>query len=137
MAAAASDKSGGSGDAAREAALSERKTAVTAAIRSGNSLLAVRTALDSPPFGTKNKDLKTMNFDVVTAAMLSARTDDAISKVVDELTMEECDLLMKFIYRGLSKGDQTLQFLKWHATTLAKAGPSSIVRVITDKRRVV
>lgn len=58
MAAAASDKSGGSGDAAREAALSERKTAVTAAIRSGNSLLAVRTALDSPPFGTKNKDLK-------------------------------------------------------------------------------
>ena len=80
---------------------------------------------------------QTMNFDVVTAAMLSARTDDAISKVVDELTMEECDLLMKFIYRGLSKGDQTLQFLKWHATTLAKAGPSSIVRVITDKRRVV
>jgi hypothetical protein len=69
--------------------------------------------------------------------MLSARADAEISKVVDGLSIDDCDLLMKYIYRGLEAGTVSAQFLKWHATTLAKTGPSAIMRVMTDKKSIV
>lgn len=81
--------------------------------------------------------LQADNFEIVQAAMLAARTDTEIQKVIDGLSMDECDLLMKFIYRGLESGTVSAQFLKWHAAALTKAGPSSIMRVITDKKSTV
>jgi len=175
--AAAGDES----DAVRTTAMAAREKAVTGAIRAGDVAQAVRTAIASPPFGTKDKALKVSaprgllrglgaagpapqhhpaprralgcrgfaatacrpgfsqakNFDIVETALLAARTDEAISGVVAALSEDECDLLMKFIYRGLESGTRSAAFLKWHAITLEKAGKGSIMRVITDKRQAV
>jgi hypothetical protein len=69
--------------------------------------------------------------------MAAARTEDVVRKVISELTPDQCDVLMKFIYRGLEAGANSAMFLKWHARTLEKAGKGSIMRVLTDKKNLV
>ena len=69
--------------------------------------------------------------------MSAARSDDVVDKVIAALSVEECDVLMKFIYRGLEAGVNSAMFLKWHAKALEKAGKGSIMRVLTDKKHIV
>lgn len=75
------------------------------------------------------------NHAVVMRALLAVK-DDQIGKVVGGLDDEELDTLMKYIYRGLSDGENSGVLFKWHAQTLAASGMSSIVRALTDRKTV-
>jgi predicted RNA methylase len=45
-------------DAARAAELSQREKEVDASLRAGKSVAALQKAVENPPFGTKNQDIK-------------------------------------------------------------------------------
>eukprot|EP01040_Poterioochromonas_malhamensis_P000205 gene205-215_t len=63
-----------------------------------------------------------------------------IPNVVNALSLEALDLLMKYIYKFMEKtGDKNNNFaflLKLHAAVLDKAGVGSIVRVLTERKQV-
>lgn len=52
---------------------------------------------------------------------------------MNNLDADQLDILMKYIYSGLSSGEYGKELLNWHAIVLAKAGHGSIVRTIADK----
>ena len=79
---------------------------------------------------------QTQNLVVVMRAIVGAR-EDAISGIVERLSLEACDTLMRYVYKGLgTRAEASGTLLKWHARIVERAGVGSIVRVITDRRTV-
>ena len=70
--------------------------------------------------------------------VISGIGDSEIDGVVAKLSTEECDTLMKYIYKCLSDSDSDLSgiMLKWHAKVNAKAGQGCIVRTMVDRKTV-
>ena len=52
------------------------------------------------------------------------------------LNETEIDVLMKYTYRGLAKGENCGPLLKLHASLVEKAGIGCIVRVMAERNRV-
>ena len=101
----------------------------------GNVVQALQLSLRDPPYQTRTDSVKNMSFDVV-LKVLNTVKDAEIANVVGALTMEECDVLMKYIYRGLGpagkKNETYSKLLHWHPEVLKRAGPSSIMRAISE-----
>ena len=75
------------------------------------------------------------SFDVVCKALVAIKEAE-IAGAVGALSLEQCDVLMKYIYRGLGPGGKKNEtysmLLKWHPVVLQRAGPSSIIRAISE-----
>lgn len=67
---------------------------------------------------------------------LSAISDSEVSGLIDGLSLEECDLLMKYVYKMMSVKSSCSTMLKMHAKLVEKAGLGSIVRAMTDRKQV-
>ena len=67
--------------------------------------------------------------------------DADIAGTVNALTLEQCDVLMKYLYRGLGqpskKHDVYQHFLKWHPIVLKRAGHASIMRAISEVKEAL
>lgn len=51
--------------------------------------------------------------------------------------VELCDVLMKYLYKGMAVGGSNMSvLLSWHERVVEVAGEGSIVRVMTDRRTV-
>jgi len=61
-----------------------------------------------------------------------------MEEAVAALDREALDVLMKYIYRGFENPSEgsSGHLLAWHEKVHAVAGVGSIVRVLTDKKRV-
>lgn len=68
--------------------------------------------------------------------VLTAISDSEFGTIVEVLDLESCDILMKYIYRFLEKGQNCANLLKFHKHLVNKAGLGSIVRVMTDRKTV-
>ena len=119
------------------AAIRQREADVTPLLKpmGGNVVQALQLSLRDPPYQTRTDSVKNMSFDVV-LKVLNTVKDAEIANVVGALTMEECDVLMKYIYRGLGpagkKNETYSKLLHWHPEVLKRAGPSSIMRAISE-----
>ncbi len=61
-----------------------------------------------------------------------------VEAVVKQLDTDQRDLLMKYIYRGFEfpcEGSSA-HLLFWHEKVFEEAGVGSIVRVLTDRKKV-
>ena len=112
-----------------------RKTKVEALLTKGSKAKAVVKCLKDPPLGSKDPTLKDENFQLVMRC-LSTIKNDKIEDVVKKLSGEDCDNLMKYVYKGLATATASGALLKWHEVVLAKAGQGCIVRAITDRKTV-
>jgi hypothetical protein len=93
--------------------------------RARHRLVARPRALSPPP-------LQEANASVVAAAALALRESE-LGGAVASLSVDECELLLKYVYRALAKpSEKSAAWLKWHATLLERTGPGAIVRVITE-----
>ena len=103
----------------------------------GNPVQALQLALADPPYQTKTESVKIAAWEVVSKA-LTAIKEAEIESAVGALTLEQCDVLMKYLYRGLSQpGKETEKYgrlLKWHPLVLKRAGQGSITRAISEVR---
>lgn len=69
--------------------------------------------------------------------LLATRAGDMAS-VTKELTIEQQDVLMAYIYKGLGHPEKYASgtLLQWHDKLAETAGTGCIVRVLSDKRGI-
>jgi len=110
---------------------------VSILINSGKHSEALKAMLSSSAISSKNSVVKDNAFNIVLQLLLSIRVTD-IEKVVDSLTNDQIDVLMKYIYRGFESPSDgsSAHLLVWHQKTYEKGGVGAIVRVLTDRKRV-
>ena len=124
-------------DESRRRAVEERRSRVDELIRSTRYAEAVGEALSNPPLGTKDMDLKDENAEVVNMALGAVPDkESAITAVVEQLSSDAQDVLMKYIYRALQNATNCGAMLKWHAVLYKHSGIGCIVRTLTDRKTV-
>lgn len=110
---------------------------IAAFLTQGKHIEALKTVLRSAPVGSKNQVLKDSALNLVLRVLMSIKTSQ-IDDAVCSLDKELIDTLMKYIYRGFESPSEgsSGHLLTWHEKTFAVGGVGSIVRVLTDKKRV-
>jgi actin related protein 2/3 complex subunit 5 len=110
-------------DAGRLAELEEREKRADAALRAGKAADAVKITLESPPFASKNAALKERSVaSVLKALVVLGQKDADVAPFIESLDGDQADILMKFIYAGLKKADNSGLLLKVHAQLTEKRG---------------
>ncbi|GFU05572.1 hypothetical protein NPIL_6581 [Nephila pilipes] len=106
-------------------------------INQGKHVDALKILLRSAPIATKNQSIKDAAFNIVLKVILSIKTSD-IEKTVSQLDREQIDMLMKYVYKGFENPSEgrSAHLLAWHEKVYAAGGIGSIVRVLTDRKRV-
>ena len=98
---------------------------------------ALKIVLSCAPLGSKDPAAKAASLALALRVLLAFK-DSQIDDAVKELDSESRDVLMKFIYRGFEQPTEnsSARLLVWHAKVFAVSGVGSIVRVLTDKKKV-
>ncbi|CAK4082772.1 unnamed protein product [Aphanomyces euteiches] len=96
---------------------------------------AVVTSLENPPVNSASDSVKAANAQTVFGALQACSKAD-VANVVQALTPELEDVLMKYLYRGLAIPQNNALLLEWHGQLAAKAGSGCIVRALTDRKLV-
>lgn len=68
--------------------------------------------------------------------MLLTLQDAEITEAIAQLDMDSCDILMKYVFKFMDRAQHCSLMLKLHAQISEKAGPGSIMRVLTDRKQV-
>ena len=70
--------------------------------------------------------------------VLLSTKQNQVDAIVKTLDTDQKDLLMKYIYRGFESPSEgsSAQLLFWHEKVFETAGVGSIVRVMTDRKKV-
>lgn len=106
-------------------------------LRQGRYSEALKAVLSNAPLGSSNQQTKD-NALTLTLKVLLAIKSAQIEEAVATLTRNDIDILMKYIYRGFeypSEGSSG-HLLLWHEKAYNIGGAGSIVRVLSDRKRV-
>ncbi|KAL4229905.1 Actin-related protein 2/3 complex subunit 5 [Mactra antiquata] len=98
---------------------------------------ALVAILKNPPVGAKNQAVKDKAVQLAIRVLTSFKTSE-MDGAVKSLDSKLIDVLMKYIYRGFefpSEGSSA-SLLSWHEKAYAAGGAGSVVRVLTDRKRV-
>ncbi|KAF5446146.1 hypothetical protein F2P56_031797 [Juglans regia] len=92
---------------------------------------ALKTALEGSPPMTRDERCKSANWIVVHRAIMAIKDVDGL---LSSLDAEYYDILMKYLYRGLSTGDRPTcdQCLRIHEKLTERAGLGCILRSLAD-----
>ncbi|XP_068635508.1 actin-related protein 2/3 complex subunit 5A-like [Aristolochia californica] len=92
---------------------------------------ALKTALEGSPPKTRDERCKSANWIAVHRALMAIKDIDALFSSLDP---EYYDILMKYLYRGLTTGDRPTceQCLRIHDKLTQRAGLGSILRSLAD-----
>ena len=124
-------------DESRLKNVEQRSEKVDQLLRQNQYVDALQTALENPPVGSKNEEIKKKNANVVFRALAAIpERDNDIKGIIDGLTIDAQDALMKYIYRALGEAQSCGSMLKWHGALLEKAGIGAIVRTMVDRKTV-
>ena len=110
---------------------------VTQMISQGKYYEALRTVLSNAPLGSKSQQIKENAFNITLKVLMSIKASQ-MDEIISLLDTDLLDILMKYVYRGFeipSEGSSG-HLLVWHEKVFAAAGVGSIVRVLTDSKRV-
>jgi actin related protein 2/3 complex subunit 5 len=98
---------------------------------------ALSYVLSNAPLNNKNQAVKDRALQAVLRVLLSFKAAE-IDAALGSLDQTKLDVLMKYIYRGfeLPSEGSSAQLLVWHDKVFAVGGLGSIVRTLTDRKRV-
>jgi len=110
---------------------------VTNLLNVGKNLDALKIVLRNAPINTKNQQIKEGSFNLTIRVLLSIKTSQ-MEDSDKSLSPSEVDVLMKYIYKGWEKRNEQWggHLLAWHEKAFAAGGLGSIVRVLSDRKRV-
>eukprot|EP00030_Apusomonadida_sp_AF-17_P005806 a676290_1665.p2 GENE.a676290_1665~~a676290_1665.p2 ORF type:complete len:170 (+),score=71.95 a676290_1665:37-510(+) len=118
------------------AAIARFETEVNNAVNRNDFAGALRTALNNPPsLQTNEEPLKKRAAEAVYRC-LSGVKDADIEGMVNGLDQPSQDLLMGFVYRCMSLGQDGGKLLKFHAAIVKAAGIACIVRAMANRTTV-
>ncbi|KAH9068099.1 arp2/3 complex subunit [Lactarius deliciosus] len=116
-----------------------KAAAVRTSLAKGDTVGALVTILDNPPYGPNIDEAKNLTLQTVVTVLNSTKSTD-IPNVVKLLPVEAQDTLMKYLYKGMGLpgwGDVSGSvLLGWHEKLTEVAGTGCIVRAMTDRRLV-
>ncbi|KAI8362572.1 arp2/3 complex subunit [Mortierella sp. GBAus27b] len=120
-----------------EAQVNGRAQEVRSLLQRGDTTRALSTSLQNPPYGRGLDAAKARNTITVMEVLNSIKAAD-VAQLVKNLSSEEQDVLMKYLYAGMAVPEQYNPgvLLTWHEKLTEVAGQGCIVRVITDRRTV-
>lgn len=98
---------------------------------------ALRTVLISAPLGSKSQQIKENAFNITLKVLMAIKASQ-MDDIISTLDIDLLDVLMKYVYKGFeipSEGSSG-HLLVWHEKVFGVAGVGSIVRVLTDSKRV-
>ncbi|KAK7094842.1 actin-related protein 2/3 complex subunit 5-B-like [Littorina saxatilis] len=124
-------------DTEAESAEGANDAEVNNLLAQGKSQDALKLVLTSAPVGSKSQAVKDRAFNTALRVLTSFKSAD-IDKSVKALDPRSIDTLMKYIYRGFEtpSDNSSALLLTWHEKTFVAGGLGSIVRVLTDRKRV-
>ncbi|TKR93526.1 hypothetical protein L596_007962 [Steinernema carpocapsae] len=111
---------------------------VTQLLASNQNVEALHAALLNPPLKSKNQVVKDRATALVTRVLTSFKTTE-IEAAVKVLNDDEADLLMKYVYKSmdiLADGATCQYLLVWHSQIIQRSGLGSVMRVLSDRRRL-
>ncbi|KAG4300779.1 hypothetical protein PCANB_002863 [Pneumocystis canis] len=118
--------------------ISKKESELLSMMRKGKAAEALSKALINPPYGKDINDVKKQHMNTV-FELLSSIKPNEIRNTTQTLNIEQQDVLMKYLYKGLSdpKTYNPAILLTWHEKLVEVAGHGCIVRsVLTDLRTV-
>ncbi|KAH6944809.1 hypothetical protein HPB50_005298 [Hyalomma asiaticum] len=103
----------------------------------GKTLDALKIILKTAPIGSKCQSVKDAASALAMRVLLAVKASE-MEQAVGSLDRESVDVLMKYIYRGFENPSEgsSGHLLAWHEKAYAAGGIGSIVRVMTDRKRV-
>jgi len=110
---------------------------ITSLLASNKPVEALTHLLSGATLGIKDQSARAASLTLAMRVLMAIKPSQ-IEEAVAQLDNENRDILMKFIYRGFevpSEGSSA-HLLVWHEKVFAVSGVGSIVRVLTDKKRV-
>ena len=131
----ADDEAGAVSDEQYMSEIAARDKEVSSFLARKDKLSALRAALQNPPLLSKSGQVKDANSDVVDK-VLNSISDSDINSLVEALDPESCDILMKYIYKFMSRASNCATVLKMHSVLTDKTGLGSIVRSMSDRKTV-
>eukprot|EP00090_Calanus_glacialis_P007607 TRINITY_DN16044_c0_g1_i1.p1 TRINITY_DN16044_c0_g1~~TRINITY_DN16044_c0_g1_i1.p1 ORF type:complete len:152 (+),score=63.09 TRINITY_DN16044_c0_g1_i1:75-530(+) len=118
-------------------ATTQNESVISSLLAANKPAEALTSLLSGPILGIKDPAARAASLTIAMRVLMAIKASQ-IDEVVAQLDNESRDVLMKFIYRGFevpSEGSSA-HLLVWHEKVFAVAGPGSIVRALTDKKRV-
>ena len=94
---------------------------------------ALYIMLSNPPVSLKENGPKEAFAELVVRALVLIK-DAEVNKALNELNDVQLDFALKYVYWGLSTGQNSGALLKWHGALVDKLGVGSILRVLTEKK---
>jgi actin related protein 2/3 complex subunit 5 len=80
------------------------------------------------------------SYELVSRVIHAIKAAD-IDAALATLSLSECDVLMKYLYRGLGqtgkKHDDYQLLLKWHPLVIKRAGEGSVMRAISEVKEAL
>ncbi|KAI8872672.1 ARP2/3 complex 16 kDa subunit (p16-Arc) [Ramicandelaber brevisporus] len=115
--------------------ITTRSAAIRQLLSRGNGADALVKALENPPYG-RNIDILTKEAaaTLVIDSLQAIRAQDAAG-IAQKLSIEERDVLSKYLYHGLARPAQfnCAVLLMWHEKLVEAGGLGTLVRTMTDK----
>ncbi|XP_074596934.1 actin-related protein 2/3 complex, subunit 5 [Brevipalpus obovatus] len=104
---------------------------------SGRHLEAIQAVLALKPQASTNPSVKETAFNLMMQLMTRTKAAE-IGEIISKLDVNQIDLVMKYIYKGFENpvDGSSAVLLVWHQKAFEKGGHGSIVRVLTDWKRV-
>ncbi|GLD93904.1 hypothetical protein PINS_up002509 [Pythium insidiosum] len=122
-------------DSQYASAVAARASQVKALINQRRNEDAVTAALVDPPVLARSDDIKNANAQTVLSALLACNKGE-MQRVIDSLTPDLEDNLMKYVSKFVSLPAHSSAMLEWHQKLAAKAGAGCIIRSFTDRKQV-
>lgn len=105
-------------------------------LNSGKNVDALLLAVSKAPLNSKDQTVKDKALQTVLRILSSFKTTDMDGALQAMTNMEHIDTLMKYIYRGFDFPVHSSMLLNWHEKVYAVGGVGSVMRVLTDRRRL-
>lgn len=125
--------------------LTARKDVVSKLLGQKDYRLALEASLDEPPNTSKDQSIKDGTAMCV-LQVLNSISDNDILRVIESLSLEDRDTLLKYVYRFMNNHNMSSKLpaedincaicLKINAKILELEGLSSIMRVMCDRKTV-
>ncbi|KAI7852407.1 actin-related protein 2/3 complex subunit 5 [Circinella umbellata] len=112
-----------------DSAAQTRSTDVRNFLTKGDLNNALLRALEDPPYGRQLAQAKQTSTQTLLEVLNLFRADD-ITNIISTLSIDQKDLLMKYLYAGLAKPEL------YNSGLVDAAGTGCIVRVMSDKRTI-
>ncbi|KAK7203284.1 actin-related protein 2/3 complex subunit 5 [Myxozyma melibiosi] len=110
---------------------------VRAALSRGDHADALAAALGNPPY-TSSEEVKAIHLTTILEILSTVKSTD-ISKIVEKLSSEDRDTLIKYLYKGMGVPEShgiSGVLLAWHEKVIEVSGQGAIVRFLSDRRMV-